>query len=76
MPNASIQRVDGQSGVWLIEDGRLRYVAVKLGASDLDGRVQVLDGLKAGQEIVEYNQRMLTAHTRIKIVQRMPGAGP
>ncbi len=76
VPNASIQRVNGRQGVWLIENGDLRFVPLKLGASDLDGRVQVLEGLKVGEQIVEYSQRTLTGHSRIQIVQVMPGVAP
>ena len=74
--NASIRRVDGYPGVWLIENGNLRFIPVKLGASDLDGRVQILEGLKTGEQIVEYSQRTLTEHSRIQMVQRMPGVSP
>lgn len=74
IPNASIQRVNGRQGVWVIKNGGLHFTPVKLGASDLNGYVQILEGLKAGEQIVEYSQRTLTAHTRIQIVQRMPGA--
>ncbi len=76
VPNACIQRVNGHAGVWLIENGGLHFVPVKLGASDLDGRVQVLEGLKGGEQIVEYSQRTLTGHSRIQIVQHMPGVAP
>ena len=76
VPNASIQRVDGRQGVWLIANGGLRFAPVKLGASDLDGRVQVREGLRVGEQIVQYSQRALTAHSRIQIVQRMPGITP
>ena len=76
VPNASIQRVDGQSGVWLIENSGLRFIPLKLGMSDLDGHVQILQGLKAGDQIVAYSQRTLTSHTRIQIVQHMPGVLP
>ena len=74
IPNASIQRVDGRTGVWLVSGRRLRYLPVKLGANDLDGHVQVLEGIKAGQELVEYSQSALGAHTRIRIVNQIPGA--
>ncbi len=76
IPNASIQRIDGQTGVWLVKGGGLRFAPVKLGARDLHGRVQVLAGLKAGEQIVDYSQRALTAHSRIRVVQRIPGVSP
>ena len=74
IPNASIQRVDGRTGVWLVSGGRLRYLPVTLGANDLDGHVQVLERIKAGEQIVEYSQSALGAHTRIRIVHQIPGA--
>lgn len=73
VPNASVQRVDGRLGVWLIDDGGLRFAPVKTGAADLDGRVQVLEGLKAGERVVVYSQRSLNAKSRVKIVERLPG---
>ncbi|MFZ1683117.1 MAG: efflux RND transporter periplasmic adaptor subunit [Candidatus Zixiibacteriota bacterium] len=73
VPNASLQRVDGRLGVWLIADGDLRFAEVKMGASDLDGQVQILEGLKAGELVVVYSQRELRAQSRIKIVERLPG---
>lgn len=74
VPNASIQRVDGQLGVWLIEDDSLRFAPVKIGATDLDGRVQVFDGLKPGDQVVIYSTRALDARSRIKLVEHLPGA--
>jgi RND family efflux transporter MFP subunit len=76
VPNACVQRVDGRLGVWLIEDGDLRFTPVKVGASDLDGRVQILDGLDIGQRVVVYSQRSLKARNRVKIVERLPGVSP
>ena len=72
-PNVSIQRVGGSTGVWLIKNGGLHFVPVKLGPGDLDGRVQILEGVEAGERIVEFSQRVLTAHSRIQIVAHMPG---
>lgn len=74
VPNASIQRVDGQLGVWLIEDDSLRFAPVKIGATDLDGWVQVFDGLKPGDQVVVYSTRALDARSRIKLVEHLPGA--
>lgn len=68
VPNASVQRVDGRLGVWLVEDGSLRFVPVRTGAADLEGRVQVTDGLKGGEQVVVYSQKPLAAGSRIKIV--------
>jgi multidrug efflux pump subunit AcrA (membrane-fusion protein) len=76
VPNASVKRVDGSLGVWLIEDDTLRFAPVKVGATDLDGRVQILDGLKVGERVVVYSQSSIDTHSRVKAVERLPGVSP
>jgi HlyD family secretion protein len=73
VPNASVQRVDGRLGVWLIEDNKPRFAPVKVGATDLDGMVQILDGLKVGERVVVYSQRALGPRSRLKVVERLAG---
>lgn len=75
VPNASLQRVDGALGVWVADGNRPRFVPVRTGASDLDGRVQVLDGVAVGERVVQYSQRSLDRHNRLRVVQRLPGHG-
>jgi HlyD family secretion protein len=74
VPNASIKRVDGEVGVWLIDNDELRYVLVEIGMSDLDGRVQITKGLKAGDRIVAYSKQELTRHSRITVVDHLVDA--
>lgn len=76
VPNASVQRVDGRLGVWLIEDDKPRFAPVKVGATDLDGLVQIISGLKAGQQVVVYSQRALGTRSRVKIVERLEEVAP
>lgn len=72
LPNACVQRSNGRLGVWLIEGGRLRFASVTTGARDLDGRVQILDGLQPGDRVVVYSRRMLDHRARVKVVERLP----
>ena len=74
IPNAAVRRVDGLLGVWLLEDGDLRFIPVKLGAVDLQGRVQVLEGLRGGESIVLYSRKSLSANSRIDVVDEIQGA--
>lgn len=76
VPNASVQRVDGRLGVWVVDDGTLHFAPVTVGVTDLDGRVQIPEGLKAGERVVVYSQRSLNSRSRIKIVERLPGVAP
>jgi HlyD family secretion protein len=71
VPNASIQRKQGKAGVWRIRERKLEYVSVSLGATDLDGQVQVLEGLKSGDSIVVYSQKALKEDTRFKVVEAL-----
>lgn len=75
VPNAAIHRVKGKSGVWVVEDGKLRFQPVTPGATDLNGTVQILSGLKQGARVVVYSQRSLTGRTRIRIVEQLAGGG-
>ncbi len=77
VPGASIQRQGVTTGVWRIEAGKPVFIPVRLGASGLDGQVQVLDGLKAGDEVVVYSQRPLSSDSRVQIVDALvkPVAG-
>ena len=72
--NAAIQREGDKLGVWQIVDGDLHFTLVKLGAFDLDGRVQVRLGLKDGNRIVMYSEKALTPRSRIHVVEHIPGA--
>ena len=53
--------------------GELRFVPLQLGASDLDGRMQVRAGLAAGDEIVVYSEGALRAGRRIEVVATLDG---
>jgi len=46
---------------------------VKLGSNSLDGNVQILDGLVAGDEVVIHSERDLSEGVRIKVVSQLVG---
>ena len=76
IPNAAIRREAGKTGVWKIVDGDAQFVAVRLGATDLDGHVQVLEGVEEGERVVVYSERALSKQSRIHIASRIPGVSP
>lgn len=76
VPNAAVRRDRGQLGVWALDGTKLRFAPVRLGGADLEGNVQILEGLKNGERIVLYSQRPLTERSRIKIVKQVAGARP
>lgn len=73
VPNAAIRRIDGRLGVWEVIDGDLRFTPVRIGATDLDGRTQIREGLKGGERVVVHSPKALTARSRIRVVEQLPG---
>lgn len=73
LPNASIKRQGNATGVWKLVDGSIAFSPVRLGPTSLEGRVQVQEGLKAGDEVVVYSEKELSAGTRIKVVKALAG---
>lgn len=76
VPNAAIRQVNGVRGVWQLVDSKLHFVAVELGASDLNGNVQVRKGVKSGDRVVVYSENTLSAHSHIHVVDRIAGVSP
>jgi HlyD family secretion protein len=76
VPNASLRHRGVQPGVWTHVGGQLRFAPVKTGAEGLDGTVQILEGLKAGDDVVVYSERDLEDGSRITVVPTLRGARP
>jgi RND family efflux transporter MFP subunit len=75
LPNAAVRRIDGRLGVWVAAEGGLRFHPVRIGVQDLDGQVQIRDGLQGGERVVVHSLKALKADSRIRIVERIPGVG-
>ena len=73
IPNASLRYRGAQVGVWLRADGYLRFAPVKTGAEGLDGKVQIIEGLKSGDEVIVFSERDLKDDSRIKVVDSLVG---
>ncbi len=76
LPNPALQRRVDQVGVWRIESGQPSFAPVRTGLASLDGQVQVLEGLKAGDEVVVYSEKALTVGSRIQVVDQLAGSPP
>jgi RND family efflux transporter MFP subunit len=51
VPSTAVQEIDGESYVWVVRDGRVERRAISTGAEG-DGQVEVLGGLRSGEELV------------------------
>ncbi len=76
IPNAAIRTVDGQVGAWKLTNGGISFAPLVLERHDLEGRTQVKQGLAKGDRIVVYSEKTLTARSRTKVVDRIPGVRP
>ncbi|MEN9426378.1 MAG: hypothetical protein RLZZ220_727, partial [Pseudomonadota bacterium] len=76
VPNAAIKRRGEQSGVWRLSDGHPAFAPVRTGLASLEGQVQVLDGLKDGDEVVVYSEKELAPQSRVKVVNALIKAAP
>lgn len=75
VPQASVQTYQGRSGVWRLEQGTLAFAPVRLGASSLQGQVQVLDGLQTDDTVVVYSEKPLSPGARFRVVDRLVRQG-
>ena len=76
IPNAALRQHGGRAGVWRRGTDGLQFVPLRLGQSSLDGRVEVLEGLAAGDEVVVHSEREITADSRIRVVDAIAGRQP
>jgi membrane fusion protein (multidrug efflux system) len=72
VPATAVREEIGQTFVYAIEDGLVKKKNVKVGAPDAAGRVQVLEGLGAGERIVRVNLGSL----REGVTARLSGPAP
>lgn len=72
VPNAALHSLDGQSGVWKTDAGNtLVFTPVQTGIHSLDGEVEILSGLQAGDQVVAYASKVLNADSKIRVVDSL-----
>ena len=76
LPTAAIRRIQQQTGVWRIENGKTVFMPLKTGVQTLDGRTQVLEGLKQGDRVIHHAPQELQAGERVRVVASLAAGGP
>lgn len=71
VPNSAIQRIGEQLGVWVLVNKQPKFVNIDVGRADLDGNVQVLDGLSEGDQVIVYSEKEITRHSSIEVVKSL-----
>lgn len=74
VPASAVREEIGQTFVYAIEDGLLKRKNVTVGAADAGGRVQVLQGLAAGERIVRVNLGALREGVGARLAGPQPAA--
>jgi len=68
VPQIAVIGLDGRHGVvWTVEDGRLAQRAVMFGERTLDGRLEIVDGLPPGAEVVARPDSGLTVGRSVTV---------
>jgi HlyD family secretion protein len=73
IPNASLRLNGAQLGVWIHDNGHLRFTSVKTGSESPSGQIEVLEGLQAGDEIVVYSEQEIKEGSNINVVKSLVG---
>lgn len=73
LPQAAIKHLRTQTGVWVLNAGQLHFAPVHLGLSSLEGQVQLLSGLEPGATVVVHSEKDLQTHSRVQVVDTLPG---
>lgn len=73
VPSAALRRHGNALGVWQLKEGALHFTPISIVEGSGDGQIQVRDGLLAGDSVVVYSERELSADSRIKIVSSLGG---
>jgi len=75
IPNAALHAHAGKVGVWKLDAGKPHFQAVSPGAGDLEGNLQIQQGLGAGDEVVVYSPHALDGKGLIHITRALPEMG-
>ena len=76
IPASAVREEIGQTFVYAIENDKLRRRPVRIGLSDANRSVQVLEGLAAGDRVVRSNLGQLRDSAQVQVRVRPPAASP
>lgn len=71
IPTAALQRQGSQSGVWRPAEGKAQFAPITTGAISSDGRMEIRQGLTAGDAVIVHSAKALAEGARIKPVDAL-----
>ena len=66
VPAAAVKKLGKQNGVWMVDNGRLRFQPVDIGTQSLEGNIQILKGLNLEDTVVVYSQQLLNEGLKVR----------
>ncbi len=72
----ALRRENGEAGIWRLRGGEAEFVPVTLGASDLDGYIQISGDLNAGDPVITHSEKILKRGMRLRVVREIEGIRP
>jgi len=69
LPGATIVYQKGKAGVWRVIGGKAQFAPVKLGVQTLEGKTQILDGIKAKDKVIYNALKPIKEDARVKVQQ-------
>jgi HlyD family secretion protein len=76
IPATAVKRMGQTDGVWKINASRASFSALTTGPASLDGQVQVLSGLNAGESVIVHSSRPLAYDMKLKVVDSLVKGSP
>ena len=68
IPTAAVKRVGRQVGVFTLDNERAAFREVTLGLATLDGRSEVVEGMRPGGAVIVHSARALAPDMRVRVV--------
>jgi HlyD family secretion protein len=68
IPTAAVKRVGRQVGVFTLDNERAAFREVTLGLATLDGRSEVVEGMRPGDAVIVHSARTLAPDMRVRVV--------
>lgn len=73
VPEQAVAQYAGQTGVWVIEEGRARFVPLTFGLSDGHWRVIVPPApVEEGQTVITYGREAVGPGSRVRVYEAAP----
>ncbi len=71
VPTAAVKRINKQNGVWFVKNNKIKFTPVKIGVQTLEGKTQIIDGLKDGDMVVIYSPKLLADDMNVRAEKRL-----